>query len=82
MTHLAGKQFVRFLSMLASRHVEKDAKHSTAGYSGVVPLASRRYPADLGTDHNAKIDLAAPEDRPRGRESCPHSIAIGRMDVR
>ena len=57
MAHLAGKQFMRFLGLLAAGDVQENAGHRALHDARVVALAARRYPAHLITDHDAEIDL-------------------------
>ena len=45
--HLARKQLVGFLSLLALRDVKEDAEHKTIRYVSVVALPPSGYPADV-----------------------------------
>ena len=47
MAHLARKQLVGFLSLLALRDVKEDAEHKTIGYVCVIALPPSGYPADV-----------------------------------
>ena len=81
MAHLARKQFVGFLSLLALGDVKEDAEHDAVGYVSIVALTPSGYPADIIFRQNSKINLVSAYDCTRGSECRPDSLKISRMDV-
>ena len=81
MAHLARKQFVGFLSLLALGDVKEDAEHDAIGYVRIVALTPSGYPADISSRQNSKINLVSTYDCARGGEGRPDPLKVSRVDI-
>ena len=82
MAHLACQQLVAFLGLLATGHVEEDAEHDPVDHARIVSLTPSGDPPDLVPDHDPEVDFIGAQNPARRRESGPHPVAIGWMDMR
>jgi hypothetical protein len=73
---------VAFLGLLATGHVDEDAEHDPVDHADIVSLTSSGDPPDFVPHHDPKVDLIRAQNPAGRRESCPHPIAIRRMDTR
>ncbi len=81
MAHFTCEEFVSFFSLLSPGHVKEYSAHDSIADARIVPLTTRRNPANLLAQHDAEIDLVWSCDGPRCRECGSNSVTVGRMNV-
>jgi hypothetical protein len=82
MAHLADKQFMAFLGLLAPGDVEEDAEHDPSDDAFVVALAAGGDPPHQIAVQDAEVHLVGTDDPAGGREGGPDAVAVSRVDAR
>jgi hypothetical protein len=81
MTHLSSEQLMSLFGLLAARDIKENAEHHPINNVRIVALASSRYPPNLVTHHNSKVDFVGPDDSSGCSERSANAVAISRVNM-